>query len=81
MLVKLTTKTNDIWVNPLHVRLVRPKRNGTDLVLAHTWTVRVDQPAEEVATLISASLPAMIPFVPDDTDDAGGDAAVVATMG
>lgn len=81
MLVKLTSSRKDIWVNPLHVRFVRPKRTGADLVMAHMWTVKVDQPAEEVAALISASLPTMIPFVPDDTDDAGGNAAVVATMG
>lgn len=66
MLVKLTdVKHKDYWVNPMYIRAVVPaKGSGCEVFVSfgNTWStvrsIKVDRSPEEVASWISAAMPA-----------------------
>lgn len=60
MLARLTTtKNEEVWVNPSHVRVVRAKSSYTEVVIDPLYlTLKIAAPiAEVVATLDAASPP------------------------
>lgn len=64
MLVKLTDiKAGDVWINPIYVKAVTQKRRHAEVHISYggpfssKTSVKVDQPAEEVALAISAAMP------------------------
>lgn len=80
MLVKLLDyKGAEAWINPVHVRLVRPAGRFTEIVLGTRpsmsgfWTLKVRGSPEEVAYVLNAGMPAD-GYIPDDEGHAGGHA-------
>lgn len=67
MLVRLTTtKQQDVWVNPLHVRLVRWSGKHTEVVIDPMYlTLKIAAPVEDVAALLDAASMPPGGFAPD----------------
>ncbi|HBS28881.1 MAG TPA: hypothetical protein DEB06_05405 [Phycisphaerales bacterium] len=64
MLVRLTdTKGRDHWINPIYIRAVDPRGLQAEVRLGFTIgmssTLKIDQPAEQVAEAVSAALGAI----------------------
>ncbi len=84
MLVKLTdSKGTDVWINPVHVRLVRRKGRHTEVFVPFNanWgavSIKTRQPLDEVADLLNAGMPDLLGFAPDD--DGTNSAAAAAAM-
>lgn len=84
MLVKFTdTKGVDTWVNAAHVKGLREKRGVTEIFVTinPTWgqnSIKVRQPAAEIAELLNAAMPGF--FFPPDDDSGGGSAATNAAI-
>lgn len=60
MLVKLTDlKGKDIWVNPLYVKSLTPKRDDETHVEVSGWALKmkVPQNVEDVALTLNAAMP------------------------
>lgn len=75
MFVKFTDKKGrDVWVNPLHVKIVAPAGpSAADLYFTHgSWGtgsyIRVRTAPDEAALALSAAMPP-IAFVPDDSEE------------
>ncbi|TVQ60285.1 MAG: hypothetical protein EA379_08350 [Phycisphaerales bacterium] len=85
MLVRFTTnKGEDVWVNPIYVRLLTRKRKHTEIVMSQSslsthGVVRIDAPMEDVAALLNDAMPPMN-YLPD-IDDAGDDASSTTVPG
>jgi len=86
MLVRFTdVKGQQVWVNPIHVKMVQEKKKSTEIVFIVSTSfsvvgaIRVEEPVDEVAARISEAMPAVMAFVPDDDsgDDSSGAAAAV----
>lgn len=91
MLVRLTeTKGQPVWVNPIHVKAVRPKSKYTEVFVPlnsafGTVSIKVKETADEVVDALNAGMPDILPPLPPE-DDAGGDgfsggAGAAALMG
>jgi len=89
MLVKLTdAKGNEVWINPIHVKLIREKRGKSEIHMAvgSAWgaapaTLKIRVPAEELVAVLNAGMPDMA-YVPDEETgmDQSGDAAAASAM-
>ncbi|QOI99348.1 MAG: hypothetical protein HRU70_02115 [Phycisphaeraceae bacterium] len=92
MLVRFTGGDGkDVWVSPLHVKVVREKtgifgkKKGTEIVVqmpggVSGGGVHVEGEPEEVARVISEAFPTIIPYLPDD-DRASGRGGVPGSGG
>ena len=86
MLVRFeTTKGDEIWVNPLYVRVLVRKRKHTEIVMSQSTlsthgVVRVDAPMDDVATLLNDAMPP-VAFLPDIDDDASQSSGAPFTPG
>ncbi len=92
MLVQLTDhKGNEVWINPVHVKMVRQKKPGVvELFMAVTanWgapTMRATGELHEIIDRINAAMPADLgAYTPaleeqqSDDDHSGGTAAIFA---
>ncbi|MCB9845146.1 MAG: hypothetical protein H6811_04060 [Phycisphaeraceae bacterium] len=72
MLVRLTdTKGRSAWINPIHVRLLREKKEITEVFitpvsLGVSPVLRVPMRMDDVAAMLNASMPDLASFAPDD---------------
>lgn len=78
MLVELTdTKGTVYWVNPVHVKALKAKKDGhTEVYLqAVTWgapTIKVSRPIAEVAEILNSAMPELLASYPPPDDDGSG---------
>lgn len=80
-------KKNQIWINPIHVKMLRQKKDITEIFITFqralgSPALKVRMPLEEVAATLNAAMPDL-PFVPDDDPgfDQSGGAGTAAMMG
>lgn len=72
MLVKLTdTKGLTYWLNPIHVKMLREKKGVTEIFLTinSSWpspNLKVKEPLDAIAAMISAAMPENLSYVPGD---------------
>jgi hypothetical protein len=76
MLVRFTDRKGKVcWVNPVHVRAVRPHKGGTAIVLPVSGlegSVEVRLPVDDVARMLNAGMPICAAALPPD-DEPGTD--------
>lgn len=79
MLVRLPlTKGGEIWVNPLQVRVVRPKGDDRcEVVIDVYTTLKVALPPQEAVDALDAATPP-VAFVPDTVAGPGGGSAATS---
>lgn len=88
MLVRFEdTKKNQIWINPIHVKMLRDKKSVTEIYISYqsafgSGVLKVRMPIDEVAATLNAAMPDLS-FVPDDDPgfDQSGGAGTAAMMG
>jgi uncharacterized protein YlzI (FlbEa/FlbD family) len=88
MLVRLTElRGQPVWVNPIHVKAVRPKSKFTEIIIPMNSalgqaSVKVKESAEEVVELLNAGMPDYLPpLPPDDEGGTAGGGAMVGLLG
>lgn len=78
MLVRLTdTKDQPVWVNPIHVKAVRPKSKYTEVFVPlnssfGTVSIKVKGTPEEIVDALNAGMPDLLPPLPPEDDASGG---------
>lgn len=87
MLVKFTdSKGKEVWVNPIHVKLIEQRRQTTIIVLGPGATasggssIKVREPIDLVAEILNAAMPDMA-YVPDDAASSGVHGGAAAASG
>ncbi len=91
MLVRFEdTKGKPAWINPIHVKMLRQKKEITEVYVSGTpgWNspyLKVRMAMDEVADMLNAAMPDMA-FVPDDDlaaaqQQAAGAAAATTLLG
>ena len=90
MLAKLVDhKGDELWVNPIYVRLLREKKGITEMLLtsgpgASTGVVKIPQPLDEVAMTLNIAMVDPNELTPPENQaggDAGSNAAISAALG
>ncbi len=80
-------KGGEVWINPVHVKLVKQARRSTEIVMALSSSfgnsvIKVRLTPEEVSLMLNAGMPEILPLAPeDDHDTDGGAAAAVIAAG
>ena len=80
------TKGGEVWINPLHVKMVKQGRKATEIVLALSSSfgnsvIKTSLAADEVALALNAATPEGLPFVPEDDQNLDGGAAAIIAAG
>jgi len=72
MLFKLRDKKGvEWWVNPTHVRVIRQKKETTELWLSgEVQPLYLDQPLDTVAAVVNAAMP-LTDMLPASSQDSG----------
>jgi len=86
MLVKINeVKGKPIWINPVHVKGVRPWKQGAMLYIAINsnfgeQSIKTTDPVEEVVKLLNAGMPDWLSLMPLEDDGRAGGAAAAAAV-
>ena len=88
MLVRFEdTKGKPVWINPVHVRMLRQKRDLTEIQTPGSSTfVKIRMPIDQVADMLNSAMPdsAYVPGLEATAaaaQQAGGAAAATALLG
>lgn len=73
-------KGTERWINPIYIRLVRWRRNKTELwISGNNMAIIVDRPLDEVANVINAAMP-IVDALPAESPDAAEQAAMLTLL-
>ncbi|MEM9066326.1 MAG: hypothetical protein AAGB51_12640 [Planctomycetota bacterium] len=82
MLFKVTDIKGDTrWINPTYVRLIRERKNRTEIwVAGNSVAIYVDRPLDEVANVINAALPLSEDLTLEGTSPSPDETAALLTI-
>lgn len=73
-------KGNDRWINPIYIRLVRWRRNKTELwISGNNVAIIVDRPLDEVANVVNAAMP-IVDALPAESPEAADQTAMLTML-
>jgi len=73
-------KGDERWINPTYVRLIRRRKNKTEIwVAGNNVAIYIDRELDEVAAVINAALP-LTESIPGDTGSIPDDTAAMLTL-